>query len=161
MKPIWMVVSAALFSAVPLLAQPVIGAKSGIVNYIEGKVFLADKVLELQPAQFPEVKENTGMRTEEGRAEILLTPGVVLRIGENSSFKMITNRLIDTRLELLSGSAVVDASPSTTSRLRIRAMPGEKRRVQDRARLQARAVRGGRAFDDRARRGGVLVLLEV
>src|SRR5438876_8052717 len=81
MKPIWVAVSAVLFSAVPLLAQPVIGAKSGIVNYIEGKVFLADKVLELQPAQFPEVKENTGMRTEEGRAEILLTPGVVLRIG--------------------------------------------------------------------------------
>jgi hypothetical protein len=101
--------SAVLFSAVPLLAQPVIGAKSGIVNYIEGKVFLADKVLELQPAQFPEVKENAVMRTEEGRAEILLTPGVVLRIGENSSFKMITNRLIDTRLELLGGSAVVDA----------------------------------------------------
>jgi hypothetical protein len=34
---------------------------------------------------------------------------VVLRLGENSSFKMLTNRLIDTRLELLTGSAVVEA----------------------------------------------------
>jgi len=101
--------SAALLLALPLAAQPVIGAKSGIVNYVEGKVFLADKPLELQPAQFPDIKENTLMRTEEGRAEILLTPGVVLRIGDNASFKLITNRLIDTRLELLGGSAVVDA----------------------------------------------------
>jgi hypothetical protein len=55
------------------------------------------------------VKENAVVRTAEGRAEVLLTPGVVLRLGENSSFKMLTNRLIDTRLELLTGSAVVEA----------------------------------------------------
>jgi hypothetical protein len=35
---------------------------------------------------------------------------VVLRIGENTSFRMITNRLIDTRLELLSGSGVIEAA---------------------------------------------------
>jgi len=114
MKPIWIAgLSAAFLIALPLSAQPVIGAKSGIVNYIEGKVFLGDQVLELQPAQFPEIKENTVVRTGEGRAEILLTPGIVLRMGENSSFKLITNRLIDTRLELLGGSAVVDAMDVT------------------------------------------------
>jgi hypothetical protein len=47
--------------------------------------------------------------TEAGRAEILLTPGVVMHVGESSSFRMITKRLIDTRLELLTGSAVVSA----------------------------------------------------
>jgi hypothetical protein len=110
MKPIWIAgFCVALGVSLPLGAQPVLGAKSGIVNYIQGKVFLADKVLELQPAQFPEIKENTVLRTEDGLAEILLTPGVVLRVGENSSFKLISNRLIDTRLELLNGSAVVDA----------------------------------------------------
>ena len=92
-----------------VLAQSVIGAKSGVVNYIEGSVYLADKPLEIQPAQFPEIKENTVLRTEEGRAEILLPPGVVMRIGENTSFRLISNRLIDTRLELLSGSAVIEA----------------------------------------------------
>jgi len=92
-----------------LLAQSVIGAKSGVVNYIEGSVYLADKPLEIQPAQFPEIKENTVLRTEEGRAEILLPPGVVMRIGENTSFRLISNRLIDTRLELLTGSAVIEA----------------------------------------------------
>ena len=60
-------------------------------------------------AVFPEVKENQQLKTEEGRAEVLLTPGVFLRLGENSSFRMITNRLIDTRLEFLSGAAIVEA----------------------------------------------------
>ncbi len=92
-----------------VLAQSVIGAKSGVVNYIEGSVYLADKPLEIQPAQFPEIKENAVLRTEEGRAEILLPPGVVMRIGENTSFRLISNRLIDTRLELLTGSAVIEA----------------------------------------------------
>ena len=40
---------------------------------------------------------------------MLLTPGVFLRVGENSAFRMVTNRLIDTRLQFLSGSAVVEA----------------------------------------------------
>src|SRR5262249_42661875 len=47
-------------------------------------------------------------RTEEGRAEILLPPGVFFRMGENASFRMISNRLIDTRVELLTGSAVLE-----------------------------------------------------
>jgi hypothetical protein len=94
----------------PVQAQVVLGAKSGLVNYVEGKVFLGDQALELQPAQFPEVKENTILRTEEGRAEVALTPGVMMRIGENSSFRMVTNRLVDTRLELLTGSVVIEAA---------------------------------------------------
>src|SRR5690349_14786797 len=98
-----------VWGAVPALAQPVIGAKSGVVNIAEGKVYLGDQLLELQPTQFPDIKENTILRTEEGRAEVLLTPGVFLRVWENSSFKMISNRLIDTRIELLSGSAVIEA----------------------------------------------------
>ena len=56
-----------------------------------------------QIRQFPGSEGKPELRTEEGRAEVLLTPGVFLRLGENSSFRMITNRLIDTRLEFLSG----------------------------------------------------------
>jgi hypothetical protein len=112
MKPVWiagfLTVILAL-SAIPALAQPVISAKSGLISYVEGKVYLSDQIVEPSPTHFPDVKENALVRTAEGRAEVLLTPGVVLRLGENSSFKMLTNRLIDTRLELLTGSAVVEA----------------------------------------------------
>jgi hypothetical protein len=112
MKLLWGLAISAVVLALgsnAMFAQAVIGAKSGVVNYTEGSVYLGDKLLEIQPAQFPDIKENTVLRTEEGRAEILLPPGVVMRIGENTSFRMISTRLIDTRLELLSGSAVIEA----------------------------------------------------
>jgi hypothetical protein len=112
MKHAWSVVfSVAILAlgAVSASAQPVISAKSGLVAYVEGKVFVGDQPVQPSLTSFPDVKENVVLRTEEGRAEILLSPGVFLRIGENSSFRMITNRLIDTRLEVLTGSAVVEA----------------------------------------------------
>jgi hypothetical protein len=91
------------------LAQSVISARSGMIHYVEGQVYLGDQLVESKFGSFPAVKENGELRTGEGRAEVLLTPGIFLRLGENSSFRMITNRLIDTRLELLSGSAIVEA----------------------------------------------------
>jgi hypothetical protein len=112
MKPVWSLafsVAALALVAIPASAQPVVSAKSGLVSYIEGKVFVGDQELQSSLTSFPEVKEKMTLHTTEGRAEILLTPGVFLRVGENSSFRMITNRLIDTRLEILTGSAVVEA----------------------------------------------------
>src|SRR4051794_25954724 len=94
--------------ALPAAAQTVIGAKSGVINWVEGDAFLADKPYVMQPSQFGEVKEGMVFRTEEGRAEVLLPPGVFFRMGEGSSFKMISNRLVDTRVELLTGSAILE-----------------------------------------------------
>src|SRR5580658_10188203 len=90
-------------------AQYVISSHSGVIQYVEGRAFLSDKPVEPKFGQFPDIKENQQFRTEDGRAEVLLTPGVFLRLGENSSFRMVTNRLIDTRLEFLSGTAIVEA----------------------------------------------------
>ncbi|HZT30653.1 MAG TPA: hypothetical protein VFA33_12250 [Bryobacteraceae bacterium] len=102
-------ISALVVASATAQAQSVISAHSGLLHYVEGRVYLGDKQVESKFGAFPEVKENQVLRTEEGRAEVLLTPGVFLRVGENSSFKMITNRLIDTRLELLKGTAIVEA----------------------------------------------------
>jgi hypothetical protein len=97
------------WGAFPAAGQPVVSAKSGLVSYAEGKVMMGDQAVEPTATSFPEVKENALLRTEEGRAEVLLTMGVILRMGERASFKMLTNRLIDTRMELLSGSQIVEA----------------------------------------------------
>src|SRR6266478_4818550 len=90
-------------------AQSVISAKSGVIHYAEGRVYLGDQLVENKFGNFPDIKENAQLRTEDGRAEVLLTPGVFLRIAENSSFRMVTNRLIDTRVEFLTGSILVEA----------------------------------------------------
>jgi hypothetical protein len=111
MKGIWIFALATVLAlmAVPLSAQPVVSAKSGTISWVQGKVFLGDDPVEQSLTRFPDIKENVVLRTELGRAEILLTPGVVMHVGENSSLRMITKRLIDTRLEMLTGSAVVSA----------------------------------------------------
>jgi hypothetical protein len=113
MKTLWIVgLTAAILAlvALPASAQPVISAKSGVVSWVEGRVLLDGKEIEQSLTKFPDVKENSVLQTTYvGRVEVLLTPGVVMHVGENSSFRMITKRLIDTRLELLTGSAVVSA----------------------------------------------------
>ena len=112
MKPAWVIVLALMalvLGSVPAAAQPVISAKSGLVSYAEGTVLMGDQPVEPTATSFPDVKENAVLRTEEGRCEVLLTMGVMLRMGEQSSMKMLTTRLIDTRMELLNGSHVVEA----------------------------------------------------
>jgi hypothetical protein len=91
-------------------AQYVISAHAGVLQYVEGRAYLNDQVVEPKFGQFPDIKENQEFRTEEGRAEILLTPGVFLRLGENSSIRMLSTRLTDTKVEVLSGSAMIECN---------------------------------------------------
>ena len=89
-------------------AQSVISAHSGVVHYIEGDVSIDGTAIHPKFAKFPDVKAGQVVATAEGRAGILPTPGVFLRIAENSSVRMLSNTLADTRLEVVSGSALVD-----------------------------------------------------
>src|SRR5665213_3389453 len=91
-------------------AQYVISSHSGVIQYVEGRAYLGDKPVEPKLGQFPDIKENQEFRTEDGRAEVLLTPGVFLRLGENSSVRMLSTRLTDTRVEVLSGSAMIECN---------------------------------------------------
>jgi hypothetical protein len=90
--------------------QPIISAKSGMIQYLEGDVFLNDRLLETKIGKFEEMKDGSVLRTTEGRAEVLLTPGTFLYVGEGSSVKMHDARLASTRMEVLSGSVVVQVS---------------------------------------------------
>lgn len=93
--------------------QEVVSARAGLIHYVEGRVTVDGKSTERVAntklfSQFPEVKEGSTLQTTEGRAEILLSPGAVLRVGEDSTVKMLSSKLTDIRLELLSGEAVID-----------------------------------------------------
>ena len=80
-----------------------------MVNFVEGDVQLAGQPVKLDGAIFPEVKIGQVLSTQSGHAEILLTPGVFLRLDRNTSFRMISNKLTDTQVEILNGSALVEA----------------------------------------------------
>ena len=97
-----------VFAGSSLHAQHMISAHSGVVHYVEGKAYLNDTLVEPKFGKFLEIKENQELRTGEGRAEVLLTPGVFLRMSENSSIRMLSTRLTDTRVEILTGSAMVE-----------------------------------------------------
>lgn len=97
-----------LAAAVSLSAQSVISAHSGTIHYTEGQVTVDGTAIQPRYGEFAEVKTGQVLASQDGRAEILLTPGVFLRLGENSSFKMISNQLTNTRLEVLSGEAMIE-----------------------------------------------------
>lgn len=94
-------------------AQQVISAKAGLIHYTEGAVYLADKEISVGRGEYPEMKAGDVLRTGEGRVEVLLTPGVFLRLAENSSFKLNDTRMENIRMELLSGSVLLEAGEVT------------------------------------------------
>src|SRR5580704_14354519 len=105
----------AVFAAALCSAQNIAPAHSGTVHYFEGDVTVDGVKLVSQVARFSEMQEQSVLHTGLGRAEILLTPGVILRVGENTSVKMLDNRLMSTRVEFLSGIAMVEAVDAGTS----------------------------------------------
>jgi hypothetical protein len=90
-------------------AQTIVAAHSGVINCFEGSVSVDGQTLEQRFGRFNEIKPGSDLRTTLGRAEIMLTPGVLLRVDQNSAIRMVSNSLADTRLEFLGGSAILDS----------------------------------------------------
>ena len=85
-----------------------ISAKPGAVNYIEGHASInGQPVVDKDPrAKF--LKANDTLSTDAGKAEVLLTPGVFLRVGDNSEIRMISPSLTDTQIEITRGEAMLE-----------------------------------------------------
>ena len=95
--------------ASPLSAQSVISTHSGIIHFFEGAVFLNDRPVETRLGKYPTMPQGSELRTADGRAEVLLTPGVFLRMADHSSIRMVSNDLGDTQVELRTGHMIVDS----------------------------------------------------
>jgi FecR protein len=99
----------ALFLAV-CSGQSVRSTRSGLLYFFDGYVFIGEEQVQQKFGRFQEIGEGNVLRTELGRAEVLLTPGVILRVDENSAVRMLSTSLTDTRVELLRGSAVIEVN---------------------------------------------------
>jgi hypothetical protein len=104
------VVLAVATSCLAAYGQFVISARSGLIHYIEGQVLLAGQPIVSASSVYPEMKEGSELRTEDGRAEVLLNPGVFARIGKQSAVRMWSNSLAGSRIEFVSGAAVIEPS---------------------------------------------------
>ena len=99
--------------AAAAFGQDVVSARAGMIQHIEGSVQVDGKTISMPSrekmfSQLPEVKKGSTLTTTEGRAEVLLTPGVTLRLGEETSFTMIDSDLANAKVELKEGMAVVE-----------------------------------------------------
>ncbi|HWO33705.1 MAG TPA: hypothetical protein VNO32_33335, partial [Candidatus Acidoferrum sp.] len=83
-------------------------AVPGTLNYVEGQVYVADQLLDQNSVGKTNVQVGQSLRTETGKAEILLTPGVFLREGDNSSLEVVAASLTDTEVRLTRGHAMVE-----------------------------------------------------
>jgi hypothetical protein len=100
--------SFALLFASATFAQEANPAVPGTINYVEGSVAVAGQPLTQRAVGTANLEPGQQLTTASGRAELLLTPGIFLRLDNNSSIRMISPGLTHTELQLDHGRAEVE-----------------------------------------------------
>ena len=100
-------ISVALLALAPA-AHAAVVARPGTINFIEGKAMLDGKAAVADGTDAALLGTRT-LETEKGRVEILLTPGVFLRVAENSAVRLGDAGPGQVRVELLKGEILVEA----------------------------------------------------
>jgi hypothetical protein len=106
----WLKAVAGFFPAA-LLLSPSWGSippQPGTINYIEGKASVGGQALGEKSVGTARLAASQLLSTEDGRVEILLTPGIFFRVDNHSSVRMVSPGLADTVLELDKGRAMVE-----------------------------------------------------
>jgi FecR protein len=85
-------------------------ALPGTLNYVEGQAQFNGTSLNSKSVGQSTLEVGQTLKTQDGKAELLLTPGVFLRSGENTSVKMIADSLTNTELDLVKGHAMVEVT---------------------------------------------------
>ncbi|HEX4039588.1 MAG TPA: hypothetical protein VHX37_16140 [Acidobacteriaceae bacterium] len=80
----------------------------GTLNYIEGSATLDGQALGQANAGSAQLQPGQTITTADGRAEVLLTPGVFLRLGHDSAVRMISPDITDTAVAIEHGRAAVE-----------------------------------------------------
>jgi hypothetical protein len=100
--------SLATLCAPVALAQTANPAVPGTVNYVEGSASIEGRMLNQRSVGSAQLEPGQVLETANGRAELLLTPGVFLRVGENSAVRMISPDLLNTRVAVDRGRADIE-----------------------------------------------------
>jgi hypothetical protein len=93
----------------PAFGQGANPARPGTLNYIEGQASIDGRQVSRKSVGTAELEPGQYLATANGKAEILLTPGVFLRLDNNSTVKMISPDLTHTEVQLDRGRASVEA----------------------------------------------------
>jgi hypothetical protein len=80
----------------------------GAVNYVEGHVAVNGKTLARSQVGSEMLSKGQALQTTNGRTEMLLTPGVYVRLGDNSSVKLVSPDLTHPTVALNRGEALIE-----------------------------------------------------
>jgi hypothetical protein len=80
----------------------------GTLNYVEGQASIEGRPLSPQSVGKATLEAGQVLATANGKAEILLTPGIFLRLGEDSTVQMVSPDLTHTEIKLEQGRANVE-----------------------------------------------------
>lgn len=83
-------------------------AVPGVVNYAEGEASIGSQALDAASIGSAQVHQGESLTTAQGRAEVLLTPGVFLRLDHQSSITMVSPSLSRTEVAVERGRALVE-----------------------------------------------------
>src|ERR1700728_4005587 len=112
MRKQWFLKSVALLTFVGasslLSAQTFRTALPGTVNYVEGQVSIDGNPLNVKQDGNTQVQPNQSLMTANGKAEMLLSPGVFVRAGSNSEIRLVSNGLVAPTIEVVRGEAMVE-----------------------------------------------------
>jgi hypothetical protein len=76
---------------------------------VEGSAAIDGRSIGARDVGSAVVDQNQVLSTSQGKAEVLLTPGVFLRLDNNSQLRMASTGLTNTSVELVRGEALVEA----------------------------------------------------
>ena len=101
----------AVILSAPAFATPdAHSALPGTLNYVEGQAYIGQDSLNANSIGNEMLRPGETLATDNGKAEILLTPGVFLRVDSNSAVKMISPSITDTEVELGQGRVMVEVA---------------------------------------------------
>src|ERR1700761_4494602 len=100
---------AVILSAPAFAASGANSALPGTLNYVEGQVNIGQDTVNAD-AVGTALRPDETLETGNGKAEILLTPGVFLRVDDNSAVRMISPSITNTAVELQQGRAMVEVT---------------------------------------------------
>ena len=94
--------------AAPPPGPPPAPPRPGSLNYLEGQASIGGMPLAPNSVGFVALDRDQTLTTQAGKVELLLTPGVFLRVADNSSVKMVSPDLANTRVQLDKGRAFIE-----------------------------------------------------
>ncbi len=83
-------------------------ARPGTLNYVEGSASVNGLAVNSKSVGSVRLAKGDELATADGKAEVLLTPGVFLRMDENTTVKMIAPRLTHTEVAIERGRVEVE-----------------------------------------------------